>query len=289
MDDQDEVRFSPASERLLAALVGDFNAAFEGYYVPMRHTAASLDTMLRTNDIRLADSLIARTASGDLLGVGLLGVRGMRGWIGGMAIVPTHRGRGYGSRLMTALVERARGLGLAALQLEVLDQNDAARRLYTRLGFVETRPLVVYTGPADLHIASASTQHISEIPVAEALAHFAKLHAVAPPWQREDASLQHMAPTLSGLALRDADGPRSYLLWMPSGAGYALLDFGARPSGDDGAQADALVLLAHLTANDDHAILRAINIPPGDALGDALASLSCPIVASQREMHLSLR
>ena len=54
--------------------------------------------MVRTNDIHLADSLIAETASGDLLGVGLLGVRGTRGWIGGMAIVPEHRGHGSGAR-----------------------------------------------------------------------------------------------------------------------------------------------------------------------------------------------
>jgi ribosomal protein S18 acetylase RimI-like enzyme len=287
MVDQDEVRFSPASELSLAALAGAFNAAFEGYYVPMRHTEDSLAAMLRTNDIRLTDSFVARASSGELVGVGLLGVRGTRGWIGGMAIVPEYRGRSNGARLMSALIDRSRGLGLTAIQLEVLDQNVAARRLYLRLGFVEQRPLAVYTGSCDLHLVPASTLPISEVPVAEALAHFAELHAIAPPWQREDASLAHMAPGLYGLALRDGHGPRSHLLWTSSGGGYALLDFGTRPSGGY-AQQDALALIAHLTARDDRATLRAINVPPGDALGDALASLSCPVVASQREMHLSL-
>ena len=31
-----------------------------------------------------------------------------------------------------------------------------------------------------------------------------------------------------------------------------------------------------------------INVPPGDALGDALTALGCPIIATQREMLLRL-
>ena len=71
-----------------------------------------------------------------------------------------------------------------------------------------------------------------------------------------------------------------------SGGGYALLDFGSRPADGNGAQSDALALLAQLTANDDQITLRAVNVPPGDALGDALTALNCPVVATQREMRL---
>src|SRR5579871_5630874 len=99
MDVQDEIRFSPAAEYSFSALADAFNASFEGYYVPMRHTADSIASMIQTNDIRLNDSLIARTASGDLIGVVLLAIRATRGWVGGMAIVPEQRGRGQGARL----------------------------------------------------------------------------------------------------------------------------------------------------------------------------------------------
>ncbi len=292
MDDtrSDGIRLLPAAELALPELADAFNAAFEGYFVPMHHSGESLAAMVRTNDIHLADSLIARTRSGDLLGVGLLGVRGTRGWIGGMAIVPPLRGHGRGALLLTALIDRARQLGLRTLQLEVLDQNAPARRLYARLGFVETRPLVVYAG-----ICASPTQGVSNalasataLPIAEALAHFASLHAEAPPWQREEASLQHMAPTLTGLSLRDHLGLRAYLLWMPSGGGYSLLDFGTRASGAAERTADAAALTAALIASDHQPTIRAINVPPGDALGDALNALGCPVIATQREMHLSL-
>jgi len=53
----------------------------------------------------------------------------------GIAVVPEHRGRGVGRRLMAALVELARTSGYDALSLSVDDANDRARRVYNALGF----------------------------------------------------------------------------------------------------------------------------------------------------------
>jgi ribosomal protein S18 acetylase RimI-like enzyme len=287
----DELEYLPAGELSLAALADAFNAAFEGYLVPMRHTAESLATMVQTNDIHLRESLVARRA-GALVGLALLGVRGERGWVGGMAVAPRWRGQGAGAALLRALIARADGMGLAALQLEVLDENRTARRLYDRLGFVETRPLAVYTGPAarlaELEAPDARSA-VAALPVAQALAEFAPLHAAAPPWQRERDSLLHMAPTLRAIGLHDAAVLRAYLLWMPTGGGYGLLDFGARGADADTRAQDACTLLASLLAADPRAPLRAINVPPGDALGEALDALGCPIYAAQHEMLLRLR
>ena len=286
----DELEYLPARELSLAALADAFNAAFEGYLVPMRHTAESLATMVQTNDIRLGESLVARRA-GALVGLALLGVRGERGWVGGMAVAPRWRGQGAGAALLRTLIARAGEMGLAALQLEVLDENTTARRLYSHLGFVETRPLAVYAGPAARPTnpqTSDARLEVAALPVAQALAEFAPLHAAAPPWQRERDSLLHMAPTLSAIGLRDAAGLRAYLLWMPTGGGYGLLDFGARAAAAARAQ-DAHTLLTSLLAADPRAPLRAINVPPGDALGEALDALGCPIYATQREMLLRLK
>jgi ribosomal protein S18 acetylase RimI-like enzyme len=287
----DELEYMPAGELSLAELADAFNAAFEGYLVPMHHTAESLATMVQTNDIRLGESLVARRA-GALVGLVLLGVRGTRGWVGGMAVTPPWRGQGVGTALLRALIARAGALGLAALQLEVLDENTTARRLYDRLGFVETRPLVVYTGPAARPADSQTPDArlaVVALPVAQALANFAPLHVTAPPWQRERDSLLHMAPTLSAIGLRDAAGLRANLLWMPTGGGYSLLDFGARAADAATRAQDARMLLTSLLAADPRAPLRAINVPPGDALGAALDALGCPIYATQREMLLRLK
>ena len=52
-----------------------------------------------------------------------------------IGVQATHRGRGIGTALLRALVERAAAEGRRALSLSVEDGN-AARRLYERTGFV---------------------------------------------------------------------------------------------------------------------------------------------------------
>jgi RimJ/RimL family protein N-acetyltransferase len=58
------------------------------------------------------------------------------GTVFGAYIAPEARGKGYGRRLMTALIERARALdGLEQIALSVLVPNPAAQELYRSLGF----------------------------------------------------------------------------------------------------------------------------------------------------------
>ena len=47
------------------------------------------------------------------------------------------RGKGYGARLITGLLNRAIAEGARYVYLQVLDSNTGARRLYGRLGFRE--------------------------------------------------------------------------------------------------------------------------------------------------------
>jgi len=52
-----------------------------------------------------------------------------------VCVVPSHRGRGVGRRLLEAVEARARELGCCKLTLEVLDQNHRALQTYTAAGF----------------------------------------------------------------------------------------------------------------------------------------------------------
>ena len=63
--------------------------------------------MVRRFDLDLAASRVAR-AGGEPVGIALLGLRGDRGWIGGMGVVPGARREGLGRRLMAAVIEQAR-------------------------------------------------------------------------------------------------------------------------------------------------------------------------------------
>jgi putative acetyltransferase len=55
----------------------------------------------------------------------------------GMMVHPNWRGRGVGSALMAKALEWARQMGVEKVALSVYPDNDAARALYRKFGFVE--------------------------------------------------------------------------------------------------------------------------------------------------------
>ncbi|HKY93782.1 MAG TPA: GNAT family N-acetyltransferase [Kiloniellales bacterium] len=65
-------------------------------------------------------------------------------FVSGLAVFPAARRQGVGSRLLAAVRERARGLGLDQLSLICFEPNEGACRLYRSQGFAVTarRPLV---------------------------------------------------------------------------------------------------------------------------------------------------
>jgi ribosomal protein S18 acetylase RimI-like enzyme len=274
-----------APERVVEA----FNRSFEGYFVPMTHTVDSLHTLIEVNDVALAHSFAAVDEQGRPGGVVMLAIRGSRGWIAGMGLAPEWRGCGQAVPLMEAALAEARRLGLDSVELEALVQNTPARRLYTRLGFAEERSLAVFTGPlADGATLAEDLPLVEDITVEQALADFTALHQTPPPWQRDRPSLMHMASSLRASALVDGGGIRATLIHMPSGLGFSIMDFGSRADTPEARRDDALALIRALMAPTPGAPVRAINVAPGDALGDALEALGCPTPHTQWEMLLSL-
>lgn len=285
----DELTYLRASMLSPEHVVTAFNRSFEGYFVPMTHTTDSLQQLIEVNDISLPHSFVAVDNNRQLAGIVLMGIRGARGWIGGMGLAPQWRGRGLAAPLMRAALSEARSAGLASVALEVLAQNTPARRLYTSLGFVTTRSLAVFTGPLADDVTSGDQQApIRELPVEQALADFDALHQTPPPWQREYPSLTRMIPALRAIALMDGETVRTSIIHMPSGLGYSIMDFGTRAATLDAQRADATTLVTGLVAATPGAPVRAINVPPDDPLYDTLAALGCPIPHTQWEMLLRL-
>jgi GNAT superfamily N-acetyltransferase len=206
----DGVRFVSATTVSLEAYAAAFTSAFEGYPVEISVDAVWLARRVRYEQHDLLNSLVALDGA-ETVGVAVLAVRGLRGWVGGFGVVPRLRGRGLGRRLMSALVERARAAGLRRLSLEVLAGNTAARRLYERAGMRVTRDLLILERPAEWSpAASALPVEPGEAPAAELLEHFSRLHPEPPAWQREPASL--LTTDLRGLYLGARSRPRAYAL-----------------------------------------------------------------------------
>ena len=57
-----------------------------------------------------------------------------------LAVLPGARGGGVGRALLAAVEARARALGCCKVSLEVREDNALARRLYERVGFVDSAP-----------------------------------------------------------------------------------------------------------------------------------------------------
>lgn len=60
---------------------------------------------------------------------------GVSGWLEELYVLPEWRGRGVGSRLLDAVIDRARLLGWRALDLEVDEDHQRVIPLYRRHGF----------------------------------------------------------------------------------------------------------------------------------------------------------
>lgn len=289
----DAVTYIPASQLALPDLVRAFNRAFTGYYLPLTQTEATLRAMVLANDIRLEDSRVALDAAGEPVGVALLGLRAPRGWVGGMGIAPEWRGKGHGAALMRALIAHCRELGLDTLDLEVLEQNMPARKLYSALGFVDVRQLRVFTGPLATPGGDPPALppgcSMQAVEAGDALACFAALHPVAPPWQRDQPSLHHATGQLSGLGLYRGEMLAAAVLYGVGSGGLSIQDAGSDAATLDERASAIETLIRAVVSGSPTVTVRAVNVPPGDALGDALAALGCPVVLRQREMALDLR
>lgn len=289
----DPVTFAHASDFSLEQVTLAFNIGFTGYYLPMTQTPVGLAEMMRENDVRLSASLVLQV-DGALAGIGLVAVRGDRGWIAGMGVGPQWRGQGLGRQLLTRLLDSLRDAGARTAQLEALTVNTPALTLYTSMGFRHTRELRVYQGPLRMPTGQDTlVDHVAGLrqgPVTPrfALGEFSRFHQVAPAWQREARTLWRMRRILSGLGLWAGESLRAYIVYTHQSGGFVVFDAGSSDASPDVRRAQVVALLAHLASEQDDVVMRAINTPPGDALGDALDWLKCSVVARQWEMARTL-
>ncbi len=287
------ILFAPASEFSIEQVTQAFNRAFTGYYLPMTQTPAGLAEMMRENDVQLGVSLTL-LVDGALEGIGLVALRGERGWIASMGIGPRLRGRWLGRQLLARLLDAMRGAGARTAQLEALTVNLPALALYTSMGFQDVRELRVYQGPLRMRASvvpasgMASAQHIRPLAPRVALLDFAAFHQTPPAWQREERTLSQMRRISSGLGLWEGERLRAYTLYAHQQGGLVIFDAGSSDPSPDARRAHIVTLLTYLMAGREDLVARAINTPPGDAMGDALDWLACPVVARQREMARTL-
>ena len=221
-------------------------------------------------DIEPEASLVARV-DGEPVGLGNLGLRGADAWVGGVGVVPAHRGTGLGEALMRGLIAGAGARGVERLWLEVIVENTAAIRLYEKLEFAHVREVEVWSLGAQV----ARSNHLPPpATLGEAHAWVRARRQAREPWQRSDATVARLAE----------------LVPAPQGV---LVDGGAAVVRMNAGRVNLVQL-----AGDAHAVLEAVcssgepvsllNLPSGDPAGAALRERGGAVVVRQEEMLLEL-
>ena len=270
------LRLTATAELGFDALAALFNEAYQGYDVPMHVDPGAVAFMHETFDLVPERSCLAW--DGDRpVGLVFLGVRGTRGWVGGMGVTPAARRRGIGERLMRQVIDHAREAGVRTLLLEVLETNTGAKALYEKLGFRTLRKLEVLAWdgvpPPAVPGVAASDPHVARRRILAT-------RRGEEPWQRADETVDRL--DVSTPALRAVSSPTGDAIYRVTEGRASVLQMEARDADAAGALLDAI------RAKPDVVLVRFMNVPSDHPASQALLNRGATRIASQWEMAMEL-
>lgn len=279
---ESETVLQPASTADLKTLARALTSGYTGYEIPIQIDALELQHHIEKNDLDLTASYIVLHQAA-VVGIALLGLREGRGWVGGLGVHPHYRRHGIGRRLMQALIAQARQQGLTSLQLEVIESNHAAIRLYQTLGLAASRRLFVLNyQPEALKPGYSGQMEASDLQ--EALWLHTQFHAQPTPWQRGYETLAKLDDSAQVWVLREGAEAVAYALGFVSATSIHLLDLACAPG-----QSVALhSLISQLHHHYPEASASIVNLAEDEPGSKVLFALGWQTRLVQHEMHLAL-
>ncbi len=280
------IAFCPVADVNFETFTHTFNMAYSDYFVPISMTPSAFRHLIVREDLDLAASVVAVNGV-EMVGTGLLGIRGQRGWIGGMGVIPTRRRQGIGRQMMCYLLDRVRERALEQVNLEVIEANTGARALYQKLGFTHRRYLLILEREPGFLPAMPPGYNIQQREPDDLLAYFTAFHDTSPNcWQRGLRSLQGLAAHANGWAVLQNGNLQGYALGWADQYGIRLVDLAVDPTGDRVALAQAL--LVHLHQQHPEASGSIYNLAEDDPVASAFTVTGYTVSFRQHEMTLSL-
>ncbi len=210
------LKFLPADQLSWEELTYAYNQTRIDYLVPMPMNAARLREYVHNYDVDLTASVVV-VENDQILGLAMLGVRPGHTWPTRLGVLPISRQRGLGRLLMEHLLDQSRQRGAAYVTLEVIQGNEAAYKLFKRLGFQETRELLILRRPPGLpdltenHAVVAMPSSVQALDSHRALALLPHRRSI-PSWLDDLPSLRN-AGQLAGLYVELKDGSRGWLVY----------------------------------------------------------------------------
>ncbi|HNT24110.1 MAG TPA: GNAT family N-acetyltransferase [Anaerolineales bacterium] len=139
-----DIELIPAIKFTIDELTDLYNQTRVDYLVPMPMSANILGEYVHDFDVDLDHSYVARAAEdGQVLGLGMLGLRKGRSWVTRLGVLPSIRRGGTGGAIMDAMLGDSDRMGLPLSILEVIKNNTPAHTLFRKCGFVETGEYLV--------------------------------------------------------------------------------------------------------------------------------------------------
>ncbi|WP_232696912.1 GNAT family N-acetyltransferase [Brevibacillus daliensis] len=197
----------------LEEVVQIWNECFSGYIVNIKMDVEIFVKRLAREDMSLPHSIVAY-ANDEPIGFVATGIRTIQGktnvWNAGTAIKPEWRGKGVGKELIKEMVAIYKKLEADHATLEAIVGNDAAIRLYEKMGYKHFGRMVIYEHKEwqDLSEEASLTDFICRRGLAKEVLHLNGYQECSP-WQ------------LQSVGLTDGE---SIILESPEGKwiGYAL-------------------------------------------------------------------
>lgn len=279
-----DIKIHPVSSVDIQQFVKALNLAYADYHVPIQLTRHTFLDLADRESVDLDASCIA-VIDGQIVGMGLLGIRQQHGWIGGMGVIPRFRRHGIGRSIMQTLLTHAWNRGMHTVQLEVITENTPACTLYQSLGFCTRQQLLVLNctrARYQLLVDRSAVAVVEESPV-ELIEHLPEFAFPAPSWQTEIDALKITLPTLYGLAARRRSDHQL--------VGMCLYQY----NGHQGSVAQLCaadkkygsMLLTHLFQQHRVTNFSYLNVPESDPMLPSLKKTGFKVSVRQYEMILS--
>lgn len=203
----------PASRFTFEQLTEAYNQTRIDYLVPMPMNVARLREYIHVYDVDLDTSCVAVHGE-EMLGLGMIGIRGNRGWITRLGVLPNIRHKGTGTNIVQKLIEQSQKTAMQAIWLEVIRGNAPAYNLFLKLGFHEVRELIVARRPPSPQLPDRPTNNIKRVTM---LNHEEAIILLShrperPNWLNETASMQN-ARNLSALLVELENGGRGWVTY----------------------------------------------------------------------------
>lgn len=200
-----------ADQFTIQELTNLYNQTRVDYLIPMPMNAERLAEYVHDFDIDLAHSFVARDSDGQILGLGMLGIRRPLAWITRLGVLPVIRRQGTGAALMDSMLASADELGMTETHLEVIKNNTPAYNLFLSKGFkVTDEYLVMRRAPRPITepLQNCTADWLNYDQALQTLQSYPK-HLT---WIQAFASMCN-APDLQGLHIELSNGNSGWLVY----------------------------------------------------------------------------